>query len=261
MDIGISTACFYPMATESTLSVIYELGFKKIEVFMEAYSEYEVEFCKYLREQIDKFELKVISAHAFCSVYEPFLFSEYRRRKLDALVTFKKALTAAHILGAKYFTFHGNRKEATTDTFNFRNYASEMDQLAEIAGEKNIVLAWENVYWCQSGSPDFIEKTMEYIRSDNLKFTLDIKQANKSGVNPIEYINVMKDKIVNVHINDADHEHVCLLPGEGKINLKLIIHTLKQNNYQGDLLIEVYRKNFRHMHQIIESRNHLATLI
>ncbi|WHH59057.1 sugar phosphate isomerase/epimerase [Petroclostridium sp. X23] len=261
MDIGISTACFYPTPTEKTIPIISELGFKKIEVFMESYSEYKEDFCIKLKDQVDRLGIKVISTHAFGSVYEPFLFSEYDRRKEDSIQIFKKALNASRILGAQYFTFHGSRRDMTTDHYDYARFGSEMTYLAELAREYNIILAWENVFWCQSGCPSFVEQALQHIRSDNLKFTLDIKQANKSGVDPTQYIHVMKNRVANVHINDADSENVCLLPGEGKVDLKAIINLLKKYEYSGDFIIEVYGHNFNDIKQIKKAQTYLEGLI
>lgn len=261
MDIGISTACFYPMATEETISIIKNMGFHKIEVFMEAYSEYEEDFAYMLRNRIADYGLQVISAHSFCSTYEPFLFSEYDRRRQDSVKVLKKALNAAKILGAKYFTFHGNRKEATTGNFDFQKFGEQMTFIAELAREYNIMLAWENVCWCQSCSPDFIEKSLEYIRSDNLAFTLDIKQAYRAQIEPTRYIHVMKDRIANVHINDADSQHSCLLPGQGKVNLLEIIELLRTYGYDGELIIEIYSSNFENNDEIVQSKKYLEKLL
>ena len=55
MDIGISTACFYPeVLTEDTLKIVAGMGFTTIEVFLETASEYREDYCRRLREDIEK---------------------------------------------------------------------------------------------------------------------------------------------------------------------------------------------------------------
>jgi len=261
MDIGISSACFYPMPTEDTIDIIKNLGFTKLEVFMEAYSEYEEDYSLMLKDKIDECGLQVISAHSFCSAHEPFMFSEYIRRREDSIRVFKKVLNASRILGARYFTFHGNRKEATTANFDFKKFGKEMSTFAEIARDYGIVLAWENVCWCQSHDPDFIKKTLEYIESDNLAFTLDIKQAFRASIEPADYIHVMKNRIVNVHINDADSRNSCLLPGKGSVDMEEILKLLHGYHYNGDCIIEVYSTDFSNYEEINESKKYLKKII
>ena len=108
MTIGLSTACFYPENTENTVSILKRLGVKKTEVFLEAQSESRKVFYKPLRKSLDSAGIEVISVHGFVAFYEPFLFSEYKRRADDAFYEFEKISEAAAGLGAKYYTFHGN---------------------------------------------------------------------------------------------------------------------------------------------------------
>jgi len=47
MDIGLSSACFYPnLHTENSIRKMKELGFNDGEIFLNTPSEYEEEFLK-----------------------------------------------------------------------------------------------------------------------------------------------------------------------------------------------------------------------
>ncbi|NLZ91933.1 MAG: sugar phosphate isomerase/epimerase, partial [Clostridiales bacterium] len=82
MDIGISTACFYPeVLTADTLKIIAGMGFTTVEVFLETASEYREDYCRCLREEIEKYNLRVYSVHSFAVQHEPFLFDKYGPRK------------------------------------------------------------------------------------------------------------------------------------------------------------------------------------
>ena len=54
MQVGISSAVFYPMETEKAIDKIIELGFKKAELFLNCESEYEKQHI--LRHMTDKYE-------------------------------------------------------------------------------------------------------------------------------------------------------------------------------------------------------------
>ena len=84
MKFGISTASFFPIETENTIPIIKELGSNKCEIFLEAESEYQLEYVKMLKERCNKHNITPISVHSFCSAFEPFIFSDYKRRRLIA---------------------------------------------------------------------------------------------------------------------------------------------------------------------------------
>lgn len=255
MNFGVSTASFFPVSTEDTIPIIKELGVDRCEVFLEAESEYDLEFIAILKECCKKNDITPISVHSFCGAFEPFIFSHYERRRLDCIKMFEKVLVAARELGVKYYTFHG---EPIREVKDIAGYAAKFTELAEIAKSYGVILAWENVSWCQSSNPNFIEQVMEKIKSDNLKFTLDIKQAYRANRTPADYIKVMGENIVNVHINDCTAEQMCLLPGEGMVDFPKLFQQLKKASYQGDYILEVYRANYNDYNQIKKSLNFLV---
>lgn len=254
METGISTACFFPLETEKTIHRIKAMGFRKIEVFLQAESEYSIEYIKKLKESISENGLTVTSVHGFCSAFEPYIFSEYHRRSGDSIKLFEKVARAGELLGAKYYSFHGNRIEATTDSFNYHAFAKTMQTLAEYACEHGLTLAWENVCWCQSGDPEFLKRALHFLDMEHLGFTLDIKQAYRKGILPNTYIEIMGQYIKNVHINDWSPSHSCLLPGVGEADYSSIFSALKNVGYSGDFIIEVYRNNFKFDEEIIKSK-------
>ena len=51
MSVGISTACFYPAATEEALRCVAEAGAKVTEVFFNSPSELEPDFLRHIGER------------------------------------------------------------------------------------------------------------------------------------------------------------------------------------------------------------------
>ncbi len=264
MDINVSTACFYPeLLTEEAVKVIAGMGIRKIEVFLETMSEYEADYCRELSETISEEGLEVYSVHSFAVQHEPYLFDRYLPRKKDAWELFRKVVKSAGILGAKCITFHGPGRKWLNeqDGLDVKKIANEMDRLAAEAGEYDVSLAWENVYWCLSYSPDMIRAVMEHVTAGNIGFTLDIKQANRGGIDYGEYLDVMAEKLMNVHVNDYSPGNMCLLPGRGQLDFERFYRQLDKINYKGPLTIEVYRDNFLHYGEIIESRDFLYSFL
>lgn len=259
MAIGVSTALFYPEYTEIAVQRLADAGVSDIEIFFNSQCEYEISFCRQLKKIIDRYHMNVISAHAFCIVLEPYLFNEYDRRRGDAEKIMRKLVGAASFMGAKYYTFHGNQLRATTTDFDYEEFGKLMSYYADICGDQGIELAWENVSWCQSSDPAFIKNALQYIDSPHLKFTFDFKQAHRANRLPEEYLEVMWDKLVNVHINDYDNAHDCLLPGQGTVDFHHYFELLSSMGYQGNFIIEVYRDNFKDFSEVLKAKEFLLT--
>jgi sugar phosphate isomerase/epimerase len=250
MQIGVSTACYYPLETEKTLELIAETGAKVIEVFVNSASEYSNEYIKDFKKSLKSFGLELYSFHPFTSFAEPYLFfSGYQRRVEDSIEYYRYQFKAAAQMGAKVFNFHGDSiKSHSEDGFYFDLYF----KLFEKAKQEGIIFSQENVSRCKSAKPHFLAKMREQL-GENIRFTFDVKQANRAGVTPYEIYHVMKGKIANLHISDFDEERDCLLPSYGKFDLKEFLTILVKEGYNGPALIEVYRENYMYYDQIKKS--------
>ena len=257
MDIGLSSACFYPnLHTENSIQTMKELGFNHGEIFLNTPSEYEEEFLKVLLEKKELYEFNVNSVHAFSSSFEPYLFDKYDRRRTDMLKKFKKVCKAAKILGADCYTFHGMRY------IDFNELDTEFiidiyNELSYIALDSGIKLAQENVSWCMSSDLNFLELLSRECKYQ-IYFTLDLKQAYKANISIEKYIKIMGSNIVNLHINDRDDNFPCLLPGKGNLNYEDIASKLKNANYNGKGIIEVYSNNYTNYDELEQVRDFVS---
>ncbi len=253
MEIGLSTACFYPMQTEDTIRVISDLGAPLCEVFFEADCECDLSFARLLKERMEERGVRAVSAHAFCIPFEHQLFADYQRRIDDALVSYRRVLAAASAIGARYYTFHGDKRSERLDGLDYKHLGRCFDALLNMADAYGVSLAWENVAWCQSSRPEHIANIKNAVSRDGLKFTLDIKQANRAGVPVDEYIKVMGSDIANLHINDFDAHATCLLPGKGVFDFAELFAKLGSAGYRGDAIVEVYSENYTDISQLADS--------
>lgn len=258
MKVGISTACFYPLVnTEDTLAIIKDIGFDLCEVFLEADYELTNDFCMQLRKRADEFDIKIYSVHAFSAGFEPYLFDKYPRRKYEMEKKFRLVCSAAQILGAECYVFHGLRK--TNERIDYCETAKGMDYLCSISNEYGIKLAWENVSWCRTSDPGFIKNVSDFM-INNVYYTLDIKQAIRSGRSPDDYFKIYNDRLINVHINDAGYGSTCLLPGRGEMDLKSIVRHVKGLNKDIPLIIELYRENYDTYEDLKSAKKYIEEL-
>jgi len=255
MELGISTACFYPMYTENAIEEIGRLNIKNIEIFINSESEFSSGYIDEIRRRIEFYGMKVVSVHPYTSGTEGVaFFSGYERRLDDSLDKYARYFDAANILGAKYFTFHGERRIASkvkVDSVPGEKIAAAYKRLNARAKDCGIILAQENVAWCKSSDLEYLTFIRDMV--PELHFTLDTKQAVRAGVDVNEYLKIMGDRTVNVHISDHDSANMCLLPGEGDMDYDKFIDGLKNVGYDGHLLVEVYASDYDNMSQITGS--------
>lgn len=244
MNIGVSTACLYPMETEQSLDLLCSKRFNTFEIFLNTISEIDIKYIKKLKEILNSYNSKLISLHPFTSGYEPYLiFTNYERRFKDSVEFYKRYFECGALLGAKFLVIHGDRKTPETGGIEDREYFDKFGELALTAKSFDITLVQENVNLFRSQKPQFIRDMKEYLGSLG-KFVLDIKQAVRSGNDPYEMCSAMGENMMHLHINDNNSESDCLLPGKGDFDYKKLFNQMKANNYTGDAIIEVYRTSF-----------------
>lgn len=253
MLAGISTACFYPELTERALVCISGFGAEAAEIFFNAPSELEDRFTRELKTIADSSGTKILSVHPFTSGLEPLLFfTEYRRRTLDGLELYKRYFHAANMLGAEIFVLHGDRREARKP---YSRYFEMFEELAETGRSMGITVAQENVPRCSSCCPAFFTAMSNSL--PDARFVLDTKQCVRAGYTVEQMMEAMGNRIIHLHISDHDEQHDCLPAGKGVLDFAKLVSGLKQNAYDGGLVLEVYRDNYGDFSELRESYQYL----
>ncbi len=254
MEYGISTSCFYPMPLRQAAGHIAEWGVPACEVFVNTFSELTAEFTGELRRLFDQSGTRVVSVHPFTSGMEPLMFfSDYTTRASDSIELYKRFFEAAAALGAKYFVFHGDRKESRFDPRRGWERFAALDDTARSFGLR---AAQENVSRCMSGRPDYIGGMRRYLRGD-VCFVLDVKQCIRAGSSVPDMLRAMGSCIRHVHISDSDTLHDCLPVGKGDFDFHGFIDSLAAAGYGGALITELYHDNYSSLEEL---RGSLDTL-
>ena len=241
MEFGISTSCFYPAPLESAVDQLAAWGIPAAEVFVNTVSELQPDFVRAMRRRFEEGGVRVTSLHPFTSGLEPLLFfSEYERRFTDSVELYKRYFEAAAMLGARWFVFHGERKESVFD----RRIAYErFGVLDEAAKGFGIRVAHENVSRCRSGQPDYIRGLRAYLGGE-VKCVLDLKQCIRTGVDVYDMLDAMGESLVHIHVSDSDGERDCLPAGQGTFDFGALFARLREVGYGGALILELYRHNY-----------------
>lgn len=257
MSIGISTSCLYPLITEESLETLGRMGVKTCEIFLNSYSETSTEFAKKLLKIKNEYGIKVASVHPFSSFSEThMLFSEYKRRFEDGIDFYKRCSETAAVLGATVLVIHGSKFPARISS---SEYFERFGKLVEAGKEYGITVCQENVHSHFSESPEFL-KDMRSFLGDNFRMVYDVKQAVRSGYEPLEFANEFKIEIVHIHLSDHLPGKDCLPPGTGNFNFKKLFDIMKSADYKGDYVIELYRSNYGEPDELIKALGYLQNL-
>lgn len=259
MEIGASSACFYPLETEKSFLHIAELGFKYSEIFFNSRSELDPFFVRRLKSVKDAYGMHVVSLHPYRSFSEGYdFFSSYKRRFEDALDSYKRYFDAAGILGAKYIIMHGAKGKSDICPEEYAERFGKLNDLARIYG---CTVAHENVVDFMGESTQFMS-FMKDTLGDSFKMVLDVKQAARAGVDPGEFIRAVGDSIVHVHLSDFNASKDCIAPSkQGERNFEELFTMLHKAGYSGRYIIELYSDGYGKNEEITRSAKYLEAIL
>lgn len=256
INTGISSACLYPMLTEDAVKLLADNGVHHTEIFFNSFSELSSEFIINLRRALIPADVVVDAIHPFSSIVEPlFLFSEYKRRFEDSLEQYKHYFAAAQLLKCNKLVLHGDRAER--HTIDEREYFERFAKICEVAKTFGVTVLQENLSKYRTRTVEFVRSMSSYL-GDIANFVFDVKQCIRSNVDPFEMLDAMGGKVRHVHLSDNDGLHDCLIPGQGSFDIPRIFDKLKGIGYDGAVLIEVYRHNYRTYEELFEGLRYIS---
>lgn len=258
MNIGVSTASLYPVATEDALETIGKSGVKTAEIFFNAESELKPAFIDMLLDIKEEYDMNIVSIHPTMSLAEPFMiFSEYERRFNESIYKFARYSEIAANLGAKYIILHGDRPHGKLSD---QEYCDRFMILNQETKKNGITILQENVANFRSGDAEFL-RSMRNILGDDVEFCFDIKQAIRRDYNPIDLIDEFWDNIRHFHISDHSIASDCMLPLNGNFDFNNFFNTLKNRDFKGSSIIEVYNNAYKTPDEIFSSHSKLNSIL
>ena len=251
MKVGISTASLFGRYyTEDALEKLNELGVDVAEVFLESYSEYTKKFGKILKKK--KGNVDIHSIHTLTTQFEPQLYSLNDRAREESFKLLDGTLQAGQTIGAKYYTFHGvARIKRVPIHINFERVGELTNKIIDACKKHDMLLSYENVHWAYYNYIGFFSTLKKYC--PDLKGTFDVKQARQSGVDYREFINEMGSDIVTAHLSDINSDGKMCLPGRGETDFDEMFSRLRDVQFDGSLILEVYKTDFESMDELLES--------
>lgn len=237
MKLGLSTAAFYGrLETEDAAARIAQLPLDCAEVFLQSDSETTTGFARLVKENL--FGVPCTSIHTL-SGYENYMAGRPARQIRDAFDHFRRVLDAGQALGAGIFVYHGRNTPLLSPLpWNLKWNIEAIAPMCEEAKARGMIIAWENVCWCQLTEPLRVLEAREAL--PQVRFTLDIKQAMRAGCDPIAFVYAMGDRLCNVHVCDWMEDGTLCLPGEGVFDFGALMSALHAVHYDGPVVLEPY---------------------
>lgn len=271
VNIGISTACFYPCPLRPTFAYIAEnFDIDCAELFINTERETKRMFLGDIRLRAADKNIRISSVHPYFSGYEHMLFfSDYKTRLADSIKLYGMFFESAAYLGAKFIVFHGCRRDPGK-YFPPERYAEIMYELNKSAADYGCEVLHENVSNTFAADPAYISDLRSACARAGtpLRFVFDLKHSLHAGYALEATMDAMGRDIAHVHLNDAApaaegsivKTDFCRLPFFGSNDYAYVFGRLASDNYIGDYIIEVYRNNFTHTDEITESIRRLREL-
>lgn len=214
----------------TNLDIAFERFLDKDDPFM---SEDYLSWARELRATADALGISFTHAHACADV-------DYRGKEIF------RCLECCGILGVKYIAVHPvfavNGKVIDDDDEFISLNARYGKELLPYAIENNVTLALENLLWGSSIKPSAIAGVAEAINHKSFGWCFDTGHANSFDV-PMSAIRGLPAP-VSLHVHDnvgnARDEH--MLPGDGIIDWKDFLTSLKAVGYEGDLVLEAHHQ-------------------
>lgn len=245
MKLGTSTLAGLGDELEKTLEFIENLGLE----YAELVHQFPTEFVS--KDLLESYNLKY-------SIHAPFMdvniASLQEQSRINSVDQIKKSIDLANEIDAEAVVVHPGlatflaKKYFLDDVYKTAN--KSIKEIGEYSKDLGILTTIENMPNFESMIYQNIEDLHETVTSLDMSMTLDIGHGNHVGYSAD---GMIFDSIKHIHIHDNlgdDDTHLPL--GEGNIDLKRIVNTLEDKNYDGIYIIEVndydsIKKSYKYM--------------
>lgn len=248
MKIGIASSVFVNYSLPETIRVIAQAGFDSIDiwggrphVYREDLSNEEL---KEMRRNIEDANLTVSSFMPAFFRYPHSLSNPNDRVRADSIDYMCKCMDNASLLGAHILLVIPGKSlhDQSLDDAKQKNLES-IKILCERSESYNFYLGIEPANRFVTDLVNTASDAMEIISEvdhERLGVVLDTGHMNLVEEQPSESIDILGDRLLQVHVNDNDGiEQQNLVPGDGVFDFQGLIDLLRQSSFSGCLSAEL----------------------
>lgn len=241
--VSVSSMFLWDLDPEGMADVIAEAGLEEIEFWAETPWYWEGGRREEQAEEINReLEGRIMTLHAPVMDLNP---SSYNDLVCQATIAESlRAIDLAEFLGAEVVTIHPGKRTAKrpareAELLKLRRYLGACLDRAE---ERGILLALENLEpapWSICAEPEEMSRFLDELP---LGMTLDISHATPPMSRAIAFVDILKDRILNVHVSATRNGIRHLPPSDGSVDP--VLEALRDAGYDGPLTLELDDKKF-----------------
>ncbi len=238
--ISFSTAGMYPRDTYHSVKILSETGFKEVEIMPQCRFETTPDFA----ERISGIDIHVTSYHYPLVLFSTF-YNEYGGMIEENKTICRNLADSAGILNSNFIVIHPPYNNANDSKDDISDVVvGNIRFLADVCFDRGVKIALENNPNSNADNPNGLLQMLGIISHRNVFPMVDVTESYEAGIDPVDFIDKTKPK--HMHLSDYKGSKKHILPGEGDFDWKGIILKLKNQNYDGSLVIE---PSYRYMRE------------
>ena len=245
MKIVTTTSVFpYDYPIEKATERLANIGFKNLDIALDYcarniscgyMSENWREWAKNLRALADSLGVSFTHAHA----------NGDASTRDESMM---RAYEVCKILGVKYIVVHSVYKKSEgvwyTDDAEFIEVNKKaLKPLLELAEKNGIIILAENLLWGSTIHPNSISALVSAVNSNYFGWCYDTGHYNAHGVSFRRLVGNIVPLSLHIHDNNGNYRDEHLIPGDGNIDWKGFLDTLREIGYKGDLVLEAHHQS------------------
>ncbi len=263
MLLGYNTNGFAHHRLADALHILADLGYRSVALTLDHYAlnPYDADLpqqLRMIRDLLRSLGLRVVieTGSRFLldplRKHQPTLISpspDERERRLDFL---RRSVDVACQLGADAVSFwSGAARDDASESVFMDRLIEGCRQLCDYAAARQVRLAFEPEPGMFIDTMSRFGDVFERVAHPSFGLTLDMGHLHCLGETPIaDHLRRWRDVLWNVHIEDMRrgvHDH--LMFGEGEIDFREVMGTLREIGYSGGVHVELSR----HSHDAVET--------
>lgn len=265
MKLCLSSLAYLHCPIETAIERTSKLGFEAIEIMANRphmlpgdYSDKEV---AKITSLLKSFNLKVPAITSANGTPQWHFTHPNKRVRSAAVKHVKQCVDLASQLKAPIVELvSGSPLMDGTEQDSWEWFVDELGDCADYAKRHRKILGLEPEPGMVISSTNQADKMIREIGSNNVRLLIDIGHLNVTKEDTANSIVKMKDILVHIHIHDNDSTEDQHLPlGEGNINFKPIIESLRKVGYSGYISAEI--KQDEGDSSAIKTKQYLETLL
>jgi len=239
LEIGLSGASLYLYPLRYTFRLAKELGFSGLELAMSP--EVRWRGGRYVRELSQEYDLPDYGLH-------PPMFSG--PQGLNLRETLPQMVDLGREMGCRMLVIHAP-KVTSLESGGLRKVEAILQARREnlLLSLENLALFGEEDRGCLLGD---LHELRGFAEKHDLHLTLDTAHAGTFGYDLIEAYEILKPRLVNIHLSDLRHKKPIVgwsylqtffqhhqMPGDGYLPLGALLRRLREDGYSRPVILEV----------------------